>query len=166
MALQQPTRRVFLSSIPKVSAICRSSTNVDMCDRTFQVSYLVKYISGKEEHQLCDIASTREVTEVKATTEEHAHEKITGCRKIMEQKEKQHPHMAREICLAEVMWFNLGLSYTFCNAHFVHLATLPLENRVGVLNRNSTTSSKLSGKSVYDISPVKGILIQSSICYK
>jgi len=68
----------FLASIPLVSAICRSSTNVDMCDRKFQVSYLVKYISGKEEHQLVDVAGTKEVTEVKVTTEDHAHEKITS----------------------------------------------------------------------------------------
>lgn len=79
----------FLSTIPMVSAICRSSTNVDMCDRKFQVSYLVKYISGKEERQLVDVAGTKEMTEVKATTEDH--EKITSNR------------MAREICLAEVV---------------------------------------------------------------
>ena len=45
----------FLSSIPLVSVICRSSTNVDMCDRKFQVSYLVKYVAGKKEHQLVDV---------------------------------------------------------------------------------------------------------------
>jgi hypothetical protein len=32
----------FLASIPLVSAITRSATNVEMCDRHFQVSYLVK----------------------------------------------------------------------------------------------------------------------------
>ena len=72
----------FLSTIPLVSAICRSSTNVDMCDRKFQVSYLVKYISGKEEHQVVKVAATKDTTEVSLTTEGHAHEKITGCKLV------------------------------------------------------------------------------------
>jgi len=41
---------LFLSTIPKLSAIYRLSTNIDVFDQKFQVSYLVKYISGKEEH--------------------------------------------------------------------------------------------------------------------
>jgi len=74
-----------------------------MCDRKFQVSYLVKYISGKEEHQLVDVAGTKEITEVRTTTEEHGHEKITGCREVVEEREKRNPHMAREICIAEII---------------------------------------------------------------
>ena len=35
-------REFFMASIPILSAITRSSTNVDMCDRKFQTSYLVK----------------------------------------------------------------------------------------------------------------------------
>jgi len=149
----------FLSSIPMVPAICRSLTNVDVCDWKFKVSYLVKYISGKEEHQLVDVSGTRELTELKSRTKDPAHEKITGCRKTVEEKQKQKVNLAREICLAEVMWFNLGLPYTFCNADFVHVSTLPLENRVGIINRNSNMSKRLSGYSVHDISPVKGMSI-------
>ena len=37
----------FMASIPLVSAICLSATNVDMCDEKFQVNYLVKYVAGK-----------------------------------------------------------------------------------------------------------------------
>ena len=46
----------FLATIPVVSALCRSSTNVDCCDRKFQVSYLIKYISGIEERLMDDDA--------------------------------------------------------------------------------------------------------------
>jgi len=52
-----------------------------MCDRHFQVSYLVKYVSGKEEHQLVDVAGSKTIDEVKVTPEDHAHEKISGCKK-------------------------------------------------------------------------------------
>ena len=79
----------FLSSIPLVSAICRSLTNVDMCDRKFQVSYLVKYVAGKEEHQLVNVSGTPEITEVTVTTEQHAHEKITNCSRTVATKEKK-----------------------------------------------------------------------------
>jgi hypothetical protein len=123
----------FIASIPLLSAITRSATNVDKCDRRFQTSYLVKYISGKEEHQLVDVAGSKDIDEVKVTTEEHAHEKITTCRKIGESKEKIRPHLGREMSLAEVVWFVLGFPYTHCTADFVHVPTLPLENRAAVL---------------------------------
>lgn len=58
----------FLSSLPLLSAICRSATNVDISDRKFQVSYLVKYICGKEEHQLVDVSGTKDITEVYVRT--------------------------------------------------------------------------------------------------
>ena len=145
----------FLASIPLVSAICRSATNVDMCDRKFQVSYLVKYISGKEEHQLVDVTGTKEITEVRVTTEEHAHEKITSCNKIVSNKEKTNPHLGREVSLAEVVWFVLGFPYTYCNADFVHVSTLPLENRVGTL-RWHTHSSKMYTANGKDLVAVQG----------
>jgi hypothetical protein len=142
----------FLASIPLVSAICRSATNVDMCDRKFQVSYLVKYISGKEEHQLVDVSGTKEMTEVQVRTEEHGHEKITSCQKILEKKEQKSAHHGREICLAEVVWFVLGFPYTYCTAEFVHVPTLPLENRVGVL-RKPGRNSRVVAEAASDDNP-------------
>jgi hypothetical protein len=155
----------FLSSIPMLSAICRSSTNVDMCDRKFQVSYLVKYISGKEEHQLVDVNPSKNINEVKATTQSHAHEKISGCRKLVEDKENKRGQLGREICLAEVMWFNLNLPYTYCNSDFVHVSTLPLENRVGLIDNKWRQSPEIIGDSVFDIPPVKGITSISIIIF-
>jgi hypothetical protein len=76
----------FLATIPLVLATCRSSTNIDTCDRKFQVSYLVKYITGKEEHQLVDATPPHVVTDVKLDTQPQAHEKITGCRKLLANK--------------------------------------------------------------------------------
>ena len=124
----------FLSSIPLVSAICQSSTNVDMCDRKFQVSYLIKYVTGKEEHQLVDVTGTKDKSEIRLTTDAHAHEKITSCRRATEKKiNSSKSCMGREVSLAEVVWFVLGMRYTHCTADFVHTHTLPLENRVGIL---------------------------------
>ena len=137
----------FLSTIPLVSAICRSSTNVDMCDRKFQVSYFVKYVLGKEEHQLVDVAGTKEETEIRVTTEDHAHEKISGCKNVLMKKlEASKSHLGREVSLSEVVWFVLGFPYTYSTADFVHAQTLPLENRVGILHSQAQIS-----KHVYDI---------------
>jgi hypothetical protein len=123
----------FLATIPLLSAICQSSTNVDMCDRKFQVSYLIKYVSGKEEHQLVDVSGTRVESEIKVITEDHAHEKITHCKNLLDNKLKvSKSHLGREVSLCEIVWFNLGFCYTYCTADFVHASMLPLENRVGV----------------------------------
>lgn len=90
----------FLARIPLVSAICNSATNVDMRDRHFQVSYLKKYVSGKEEHQMVEVDGSTDITEVIVTTKDHTHERIKGCRKIVESKENIHQHQGRETCLA------------------------------------------------------------------
>jgi len=141
----------FMASIPLLSAITRSSTNVDLCDRHFQVSYLVKYVSGKEEHQLVDVAGSKTVVEVKVTTEDHAHEKITGCKQIVDKKASTHHHLAREISLAEVVWFNLGFRYTYCTADFVHIQTLPLAFRDAIRkysNMNVATTNSFVNRRV------------------
>jgi hypothetical protein len=122
----------FLASIPLLSAICRSATNVDMCDRKFQVSYLIKYICGKEEHQLVDVSGTKDMTEVNIVTADHRHEKITGCNKLSRRKQTANRNDGREICLPEIVWYLLHISYTYTNAHFVHVHTVPLENRAAV----------------------------------
>jgi hypothetical protein len=59
------------------------------------------------------------MTEVMVTTEEHAHEKISGCAINIKKKEKKNAHLGREISLAEVVWFVLGFPYTYCTAEFV-----------------------------------------------
>jgi hypothetical protein len=128
-----------------------------MCDRKFQVNYLVKYISGKEEHQVVNVAATKDMTEVGLTTEGHAHEKITGCNLV--NKTKEGANTGREICLAELVWFLLGLPYTYCNAEFAQVSTLPLESRVGVRRQFKRVSKLLSGECVDDIGAVRGRLI-------
>jgi hypothetical protein len=115
-----------------------------MCDRHFQVSYLVKYISGKEEHQLVDVAGSKNITDVEVTTAEHAHEKISGCAKIVKAKEKLKHHLRREISPPEIVWFLLGFPYTHCTADFVHVPTLPLDSRAAV-----TTSGSRFGRAVH-----------------
>jgi len=67
--------------------------------------------------------------------------------------------MGREICLAEVVWFLLGLPYTHCNADFVHVATVPLENRAGVLRQYKKMPKVLSAESTDDVEAVCGRLI-------
>ena len=123
----------FIASIPLLFAITRSATNVSMCDCHFQVSYLVKYVAGEEEHQLTEVTGSKSIEDAKVTTEEHAHEKITNCRRIVMEKEKSHQHQGREVSLAEVVWFVLGFRYCYCTASFVHLPTLPLAHRAAVL---------------------------------
>jgi len=98
----------------------------------------------------------QKTTEVKVTTQEHAHEKISGCKKMQSNKQKQNSHMGREICLAEIVWFLLDHPYSYCNSNFVHVPTLPLESRIGVINKFKRTSKFLAGSSADDIFAVRG----------
>jgi AAA domain len=70
---------------------------------------------------------------VNVRTEDHANEKITTCGRQQAKKEAAKQHLGREVSLAEVIWFVLGFRYTFCTCDFVHISTLPLENRSAVL---------------------------------
>ena len=134
----------FLASIPLVSAILRSSTNVEKCDFFFQTSYLLKYIASKEEHQLTSVSGTKDINNVIVSTEEHAHEKITNCARIVQQKEKKNAHLGREVTLSECVWFVLGMPYTMCTAEFIHTPTLPVENRAAVLLRHKHSKEFLN----------------------
>ena len=89
-----------------------------MCDTHFQTSYLVAYISGADEHRLVSVCGSKNIKEIQIRTEEHAHEKIASCRKIVKEKEAKNPHLGREVSLAEVVWFVLGFQYTYCTAKF------------------------------------------------
>ena len=61
------------------------------------VNYLIKYVSGKEKHQLIDVAGTSIESDIRVATEDHAHEKITSCRLSMNKKlEASKSHMGRE----------------------------------------------------------------------
>ena len=47
--------------------------------------------------------------------------------------------MGREASLSEVVWLDLGFCYTYYTVDFVHTATLPLENHVGVMMTDKTS---------------------------
>jgi len=53
----------FLASIPILSAIPWSSTDFKCCDVRFHTSYLIKYLSSKEENQLTSVSSTKNINE-------------------------------------------------------------------------------------------------------
>ena len=103
----------------------------------------MKYIAGKEEHQLVDIAGSKDITSLSVNTSEHAHEKINQPNRILHEKETKNPHHGREISLAEVVWFILGFPYTHCTADFVLVPTLPLENRAAVRRYGAVSSNVL-----------------------
>ena len=115
-----------------------------------KVSYLVKYVSGKEEHQRVRVVPSKLITEVNVETADHAHEKITGAKRIADNKEARNPTQGREVALTEVLWFILGCHYTYTNAQFVHVSTKPLENRIGLLKNRTAIEADSSD----DLGPV------------
>ena len=72
-----------------------------------------KYTTRKEEHQLLDVAETKDVHEARVTTENHQHEKIMTCNRLVAKKERAYPRLGREVCWAELVSFDRGLQYIF-----------------------------------------------------
>ena len=54
----------FLFSVPLLSAIVLVTTNANKPDRKLQVSYLVKHVCDKEEHQLKVVAGTKDESDI------------------------------------------------------------------------------------------------------
>ena len=110
-----------------------------MCDRRFQVSYLIKYatkvethsdvrLRGKEEMDKVDVLADG-VKNIHLATEKHVEKQLDA------KKVKGPKKLAREISYTEVLWNNLSFPYVMCNVEFISAPSLPLEARPGVLKQ-------------------------------
>ena len=122
----------------------RSVTNVRICDERFQVSYLVKYAAGKEQHDEVPLEpSTDNVKNVTQLTVPRHNEKISG-ESIRNAEKKREPALCREIGLSEASWFLLKLPYVGSTVEFVHASTKPPESRVTMrVNRKQRGSKSI-----------------------
>ena len=124
-----------LPTIPKLLAYFKSSTNVQVTDNRFQKTYLANYAAGKEENRSVEVIVGRG-KEVQMKGGKIRNEKLASTPKVHAQ--------VREICYPELVCNNLGFEYVWSNVDFVHLTTLPLEYRTGVMKARATTHSKVN----------------------
>jgi predicted GIY-YIG superfamily endonuclease len=114
-----------LPTIPIVGLALRSSTNVQVCNRKFMVSYLISYISGKEERRELHTKGTKdpEVVEVQADQQQN----------VKLNKKCEKPSLLREVGVPEMIWFTLDFPYVISSCDFVHVNTNPPEYRAFVI---------------------------------
>ena len=98
------------------------------------VSYLVKYVAGKESRPYVDFNVGKKDGEVHvdATNNDHINQKISGIRIRNEDKSKDSKlknDNVMEVSMMEVCHNVLDYDYTYSNATFVHVNTMPPEFR-------------------------------------
>ena len=127
----------FVPTVPLLFVALRSSSNVQLCDRKFQVAYLAKYAAGiDEKRQVSLTVDSSTPNSVHANVQPLKNTKITG--QAIKNPDKGQSALAREIALTEMIWFSLGLPYVTCPVDTTHVSTLPPEYRAAVIKRPNT----------------------------
>ena len=111
----------FVPTIPRLFVAMKSSTNVQVCDRKFQVSYLAKYAAGIEERHLVNITATSAPDKVLVQAHDLINSKIFGQR--MHPSNSRSTHLARELALTEMIWYSLHFPYVISSTNYVHAST-------------------------------------------
>ena len=121
----------FVPTVPMLFVALQSSTNVQYCDRKFQVSYLAKYAAGIEKQDVTFKPDPFRENAVQVQVEPYMHTKITG--QAIKASQKNRQNLAREIALTEMIWFCAGFPYVTCLTDSTNVSTMPPEYRTAVL---------------------------------
>ena len=121
----------------KLFAITLSSCNVQRISRRMCERYLNKYAAGKEEHAVVRIKPFKSSNLYTADTEDIQNRKITGVQNVLAESEKLEKKTKELKTLrfahTESAFFVLEMPYVITTFDFVHVTTLPLEYRGGVI---------------------------------
>ena len=131
----------LMPNSPTLFALTLSSGNVQMITETFCSKYLNKYAAGKEEHASVHIKPGTTDNAFSVTAPEIQNLKITGAakRKDFEEKKKRPTASisALQVSQTEFLWWMLKLPIVITNIHFVHVPSIALEFRGGILHKCS-----------------------------
>ena len=122
----------------KLFALFGSSTNVQLCDEKFCVSYVCKYAAGTDEKRDVTIHNPIGNPEELFIKEEDLYNiKISGAT-INENRHRKNydPNglTAQEVCTSEMMWFLLGLPRVSSSCQYVYVKLAPPESRGALKN--------------------------------
>lgn len=128
--------------IPRIWCWWRSSANVIACDVKFSLAYLLKYVTGKETHNIVDVKSDGK--RAKLEEEQQQALKRTRVRMLQEEirKKVKKSDNALSLCFHEMVQNLLDISYFYCSAEFQHPSTHAPEFRSGALKKSSTRSRR------------------------
>ena len=130
----------FVPTVPMLFVGLQSSTNVQYCDRKFQVSYLAKYAAGIEKQDVTFKPDPFRENAVQVQVEPYMHTKITG--QAIKASQKTRQNLAREIALTEMIWFCAGLPYVICPIDSTNVSTMPPKYRTAVLIKATCKSCR------------------------
>ena len=123
----------------KLFALTLSSCNVQRISRRMSERYLNKYAAGKEEHAVVRIKPFKSDKLYTAETEDIQNKKISGVQHVLaesEKLEKKTKHLKTlRFAHTESAFFVLEMPYVITTFDFVHVTTLPLEFRGGVIKK-------------------------------
>jgi hypothetical protein len=117
----------------------QACTNLQYCDRKFQLAYVAKYAAGYDEKCHVTLTSTAKDSQtIDAEVQQPIHIKITG--QAMKASKAHRNALAREISLPEMIWFCARLPYIRYPTHMTHVSTMPPEYRAAIIKRHSAVS--------------------------
>ena len=128
----------FSPVITKLFTVIQASMNSLLCDRVMSATYLAKYAAGVEEHATVQISGESNDT-VSVNVKKMKNIKIAGAQiaaKTDEEKTSSNNN-CRILSSTECIWSILDLKYVFPTYVCVHVNTLPLENRGGIVRKKS-----------------------------
>jgi predicted GIY-YIG superfamily endonuclease len=124
----------FVPTVPRLFLALQACTNVQLCDRKFQVSYLAKYAAGIDEKRRVSFSSDSSGSDsVRAEVHAPINIKITG--QAMKAPKKHQQALGRELALTEMIWFCAGLPYVSYTTDMTPVSTMPPEYRAAVIKR-------------------------------
>ena len=123
----------FVPTVPRLFTILQPSTNVQVCDRKFQVSYLAKYAAGQDKSKRIALSRSDRPDEIHVQSHGPINIKISGQR--LHPLNNRSSTLAREIALTEMIWYYFHFPYVVSNCDFVHASTKPPEYRAAVVKR-------------------------------
>jgi hypothetical protein len=117
-------------TVPLLFLCSLSSTNVQMCDFRFQMSYLFKYSVGKEHHRETEFSANPKITADNLVNVGivNQYNKKSGGESVYVQN-TSNDDWQREIGDAETTFVLLNCSYISSTMKAIHIPTLTSENR-------------------------------------
>ena len=121
----------FVPTVPRLFVALKASTNVQVCDRKFQVSYLAKYAGGMDERRPVTMTSSHSADQIHVEAHSQVNAKISG--QFIHPLNQQSSSLSCEIALTEMIWFSLKFPYVVSSCDYVHASTKPPEYRAAVV---------------------------------
>ena len=110
--------------------------NCLLCDRVISAAYLAKYAAGVEERATVTVGGSTDSTVI-VSVKKMANIKISGARLAAEKDAATSEHF-RLVALSECLWTILELPYVHTSYDSIHVCTLPLEHRGGIIKTQSS----------------------------